>query len=84
MLTDLCQCKGLNSRKDTNLVFSRVAMFHTRKIKKVEFHTSKNISKTKQSIMPSFVLYIEYTLNYTFIHFGMSISRKQGSLLIPK
>jgi hypothetical protein len=30
------------------------------------------------------VLYIEYTPNYTFIHFGMSISCKQGSLLISK
>ena len=36
--------------------------------------------KTKKSITPSFVLYIEYT----FIHFGMSISCKQGSLLISK
>ena len=36
--------------------------------------------KTKKPIMPSFVLYIEYT----FIHFGMSISCKQGSLLISK
>ena len=46
---------------------------HTRKEKKstVEFHTSKNIKndKTKKPIMPNFVLYIEYT----FIHFGMSI-----------
>jgi hypothetical protein len=65
---------------------------HTCKILKstVEFHTSKNIlkmiKKKKQPITPSFVLYIEYTLNYTFIHFGtcMSISCKQGSLLISK
>jgi hypothetical protein len=37
----------------------------------VEFHTSKNILKMikQKPIMPSFVLYIEYT----FIHFGMSI-----------
>jgi hypothetical protein len=43
---------------------------------------SKNIKndKTKKPIMPNFVLYIEYT----FIHFGMSISCKQGSLLISK
>ena len=31
-------------------------------------------------ITPIFVLYIKYT----FIHFGMSISCKQGSLLIKK
>ena len=36
--------------------------------------------KTKKPITTSFVLYIEYT----FIHFGMSISCKQGSLLISK
>jgi hypothetical protein len=41
------------------------------------------IGKSKdcfEPITPSFVLYIEYT----FIHFGMSISCKQGSLLISK
>ena len=43
---------------------------HTRKIKKVEFHTSKNISKLiKQS---------NQSRQDTFIHFGMSISCKQG------
>ena len=36
--------------------------------------------KTKKPITPTFILYIEYT----FIHFGMSISCKQGSLLISK
>ena len=36
--------------------------------------------KTKKPITPTIVLYIEYT----FIHFGMSISCKQGSLLISK
>ena len=140
---ELCHIKDLYRRKDTNLVFSRVAMFyattkqklihsfwnalrihreinqlhqslfyassiyyttqnnpwicryrfngkvfliffcitpHRHKIKKstVEFHTSKNIKndKTKKPITSSFVLYIEYILNYTFIHFGMSISCK--------
>jgi hypothetical protein len=34
----------------------------------------------QKPIMPSFVLYIEYT----FIHFGMSIWCKQRSLLISK
>ena len=30
------------------------------------------------------MVYIEYTLNYTFIHFGMSISCKKWNLLISK
>ena len=41
-------------------------------------HTKND--KTKKPITPSFVLYIEYT----FIHFGMLISCKQGNLLISK
>ena len=50
---------------------------HIRKIKKstIEFHTSKNILKMikqRKPMTPSFVLYIEYT----FTHFGMSISCK--------
>ena len=61
---------------------------NTHKIKKstVEFHTSKNILKMiKQSNQSHQVLfYISNTLNYTFIHFGMSISCEQGSLLISK
>jgi len=65
------------------LIFSVSPLIHV-KLKKstVEFHTSKNIKndKIKKPIKPSFVLYIEYT----FIHFGMSILCKQGSLLISK
>jgi hypothetical protein len=35
-----------------------------------------------KTVLP--ILYIEYTINYTFIHFGISISCKQSSLLISK
>ena len=68
------------------LIFSVSPLIHVKLKKIVEFHTSKNIKndRTKQPITPSFVLYIEYTLNYTFIHFGMSISCKHGSLMISK
>ena len=63
--------------------FSVSPLIHVKfKNSTVEFHTFKNIKndKTKKPITPSFVLYIEYT----FIHFGMSISCKQGSLLNSK
>jgi hypothetical protein len=60
---DLLQFKDLYSRKDMKLVSFRVARLYA--------------GKTKQLITPSFVVYIEYTLNYTFILFGMSISCKQ-------
>jgi hypothetical protein len=59
----LLQFKDLYSRKDMKLVSFRVARLYA--------------GKTKQLITPSFVVYIEYTLNYTFILFGMSISCKQ-------
>jgi hypothetical protein len=54
------------------------------KLKKstVEFHTSKNILKMiKQRNQSRQVLFY---IEYTFIHFAMSISCKQGSLLISK
>ena len=43
-----------------------VDFFCTRKIKKSRVRTYKKNDKAKQPITPSCVLYIEYTLNYTF------------------
>ena len=89
MIAFICWNKDLASRKDTNLVFSRfisrddVLCYNRTKINSFILKCLDN-SQENQPITPKFVLYIEYTLNYSFIHFGMLISCKQESLLISK
>ena len=83
MITGCCACVGIRNNNKFSQFITYLQVVPT-EINFIHLKTYIKNGKTKQPITPSFVLYIEYTLDYTFIHFGMSMSCKQGSLLISK